>query len=228
MFFVPVPSIFALRSRLPSTTAFIEARKARLRSEGKSDTIDRQPIPLAKVSAHLIKAVIEAEDARFYSHDGIDWEAVAAARAYNRLHAKDRRPRLHGASTITQQLVKNLWLSGDRTWWRKTREAAITLVVEHILTKELILEHYLSAIEWGEHVYGCEAAARSLFGVPAARLTPGQAATLAAMIPSPRWYRAHPAALQRRAGMISRRASGGTAREGEDSGGIPLVESSRP
>jgi monofunctional biosynthetic peptidoglycan transglycosylase len=99
---------------------------------------------------------------------------------------------VHGASTITQQLAKNLWLSGRRTWWRKLREAAIALTLDACVPKNRILEIYLSAIEWGERTYGCEAAARTLFGVPALRLTPGQAAQMAAAIPSPLRRRIHP------------------------------------
>jgi monofunctional biosynthetic peptidoglycan transglycosylase len=200
-----------------------------LRSQHQNDAIDRRPVPLSKVSPNLVSAVIAAEDARFFEHRGIDWLAVSEARTFNERHANDRRPRLHGASTITQQLAKNLWLGGDRTWWRKAREAMIALVMERVLTKEKILEHYLSAIEWGERTYGCEAAARSLFGVPAARLSAEQGAALAAMIPSPRWYTAHPAALQRRAANITRRVGSRLpASDAEDDDEPPAVESPRP
>ncbi len=113
---------------------------------------------------------------------------------------------MHGASTITQQLAKNLWLSGRRTWWRKAREAAIALALDALVPKKRVLEVYLSAIEWGERTYGCEAAARSLFGVPASRVTAAEAAKMAAMIPSPAWYRAHPAAWERRAALVAARA----------------------
>jgi monofunctional biosynthetic peptidoglycan transglycosylase len=99
---------------------------------------------------------------------------------------------VHGASTITQQLAKNLWLSGRRTWWRKAREAAIALTLDACVPKSRILAVYLSAIEWGERTYGCEAAARAFFGVPAFRLTSGQAAQMAAAIPSPLRRRVHP------------------------------------
>jgi monofunctional glycosyltransferase len=190
--FVPLPQIVLLRWRDPSTTAFIRARQERLRAEGKSDAIDRRPVPLARVSPALVAAVVAAEDSRFWEHHGIDWNAVAEARAYNARHARGRRPRVHGASTITQQLVKNLWLSGRRTWWRKAREAAIALALDAFVSKRRILELYLSAIEWGERTYGCEAAARTLFGVPASRLTPDQAARMAAMIPSPLRRAVHP------------------------------------
>jgi monofunctional biosynthetic peptidoglycan transglycosylase len=149
-------------------------------------------VPLSQVSPALVEAVVAAEDARFFEHHGIDWTAVAQAREYNRRHAHDRRPRVHGASTITQQLAKNLWLSGTRTWWRKAREASIALVLDACVPKKRILEVYLSAIEWGERTWGCEAAARALFHVPASRLSAGQAAAMAAMIPSPVRRGVHP------------------------------------
>lgn len=202
---VPVPSILALRFRSPRTTAFIEARKERLRSEGQSDAIKRTPVALSSVSPNLVRAVLAAEDARFFEHHGIDWKAVGEARDYNRRHSRERRPRIRGASTVTQQLAKNLWLSPTRSMFRKAREAAIAVTMEALVPKEKILEHYLSAVEWGERTYGCEAAARSAFGVPASSLSPSQAATLAAMIPNPRWYRAHPERLARRAARIAAR-----------------------
>jgi monofunctional biosynthetic peptidoglycan transglycosylase len=205
--FVPLPQIILLRWRDPSTTAFIRARQERLRAEGKSEAIDRRPVPLAQVSPALVAAVLAAEDARFWEHHGIDWAAVAEAREYNRRHAHDRRPRVRGASTITQQLAKNLWLSGRRSWWRKGREAAIALVLDRLVPKRRLLEVYLSIIEWGERTYGCDAAARSFFGVPVSRITASQAARMAAMIPSPSWYRNHPAAWERRAAVIAVRAS---------------------
>jgi monofunctional biosynthetic peptidoglycan transglycosylase len=110
-FFIPVPRILALRFSPPSTTAFLEARRESLVAAGKSGQIERRPVPLEKVSSHLVTAVLVAEDARFFEHHGIDWDAVKAARARNRRSPK-RRP--VGASTITQQLAKNLWLS-DRS-----------------------------------------------------------------------------------------------------------------
>ena len=131
----------------------------------------------------------------------------------------------HGASTITQQLAKNLWLSGERTWWRKGREAAIALVLDALVPKKKILEHYLSAIEWGDRVWGAEAAARAYFGVPASRLDAGQAAWLAAMIPSPSFYLAHPERHRRRAALIEERAFGhgpeAAETEGEDEADAP-------
>lgn len=202
--FVPVPAIVGLRFGPPRTTAFLEARRERLVSEGRSARIDRRPVPLGKVSPHLVTAVLVAEDARFFEHHGVDLEAVRAARARNARHP-GRRP--VGASTITQQLAKNLWLSPSRSWFRKGREAAIALTMELLVPKRRILEHYLSAIEWGERVYGCEAAARKYFGVPASALTRSQAAWLAAMIPGPRVFLRNPARHERRAARILARMS---------------------
>lgn len=196
---VPVPSIVALRFRAPSTTAFLEARRERLLAEGKDARIDRRPVPLEKVSPNLVTAVLVAEDARFFEHHGLDLDAIRAARERNRRFPK-RRP--IGASTVTQQLAKNLWLSSSRSWLRKGREAAIALAMELLLPKRTILEHYLSAIEWGERVYGCEAAARKYFGVPASALSREQAAWLAAMIPGPRVFLRSPARHERRARRI--------------------------
>jgi len=205
--FVPIPRILALRFSPPSTTAFLEARRESLARAGKDGSIDRRPVPLERVSPHLVTAVLVAEDARFFEHRGIDWEAVKAARARNRRSPK-RRP--IGASTITQQLAKNLWLSPDRSWLRKGREAAIALTMELLLPKRTILAHYLSGIEWGERVYGCEAAARKYFGVPASALTRPQAAWLAAMIPAPRLFLRSPGRHERRAARIlSRMARAG-------------------
>jgi monofunctional biosynthetic peptidoglycan transglycosylase len=209
VFFVPLPSILLLKFRPPASTAFIEARKARLEAEGKPSSIDRQPVPLSQVSPHLVTAVLAAEDSGFYLHRGIDWEAVKRARAYNEAQAKKGGKKLRGASTLTQQLAKNLYLSGERTLWRKAREAAIATVLEVVLTKQEILAHYLSAIEWGETTYGCQAASRRYFKCPASRLSREQAAWLAAMIPSPRLYLANPGRHQRRAARIARFARAG-------------------
>jgi monofunctional biosynthetic peptidoglycan transglycosylase len=205
--FVPLPSIVLLRFRPPATTAFIELRKAKLRAAGKPGSIARSPVPLAAVSPSLVRAVLAAEDSRFYLHHGIDWDAVREAREYNRAQEGRRRPKVRGASTITQQLAKNLYLSPDRSLFRKAREAAIATSMEWILPKERILEHYLSAAEWGESVFGCEAAAKRYFGVSCKSLGPSQAAWLAAMLPGPAWYRARPAVHERRAARIAARAA---------------------
>jgi monofunctional biosynthetic peptidoglycan transglycosylase len=176
-----------------------------LRAQGRSDAIDRRPIRLGQVAPALVRAVLAAEDSRFFEHHGIDWEAVSSARQWNQAHAQSRRRRLRGASTLTQQLVKNLWLTGERTWWRKGREAVLAAALDLLVPKARILEIYLSAIEFGEATYGCEAASRALFGGSASRLSAPQAARLAALIPGPAWYRAHPAAWEHRAELIAQR-----------------------
>ncbi|HSB64127.1 MAG TPA: monofunctional biosynthetic peptidoglycan transglycosylase [Thermoanaerobaculia bacterium] len=203
--FIPLPQILLLRWRDPSSTAFIRARQKRLRAQGKNDAIDRRPVRLGQVAPALVQAVLTAEDSRFFEHHGIDWEAVSSAREWNQAHARSRRRRLHGASTLTQQLAKNLWLTGERSWWRKGREAVLASVLDLFVPKARILEIYLSAIEFGETTYGCEAASRALFGVSASRLSAPQAARLAALIPGPTWYRAHPAAWEHRADLIAQR-----------------------
>lgn len=202
--FVPVPQILLLRVRDPRSTAFIEARRERLRAEGKGDAIRRTPVPLGSVSPHLVRAVVVAEDGNFWTHGGVDWDAVRRAREWNERQRGRKRPRLRGASTITQQLAKNLWLSAERSLWRKAREAAIALALDALVPKGRILEVYLSSIEFGERVYGVEAAAHAYFSTDAARLGREQAAWLAAMIPGPRVYLASPARHARRQAKILR------------------------
>jgi len=139
------------------------------------------------VRAHLAApqaAVVAAEDARFLDHEGFDWEAIQKARARN----VEKGKIVAGASTISQQLAKNLFLSGNRSWLRKGQEALITWMLESTMSKRRILELYLNYAEWGEGVFGADAAARYHFGVPAAALTPQQGAWLAAILPSPRRY----------------------------------------
>ena len=141
-------------------------------------------MPYERISANLKRAVVAAEDARFLDHEGFDWEAIQKARARNEQKGKI----VAGASTISQQLAKNLFLSGNRSWLRKGQEALITWMLENTMSKRRILELYLNYAEWGEGVFGAEAAARYHFGVPAAALTPQQSAWLAAILPSPRRY----------------------------------------
>jgi monofunctional biosynthetic peptidoglycan transglycosylase len=168
----------------PSTTAFMERRLELLRAKNGGATLRRAWIPYERISAHLKRAVVAAEDARFLDHEGFDWEAIQKAMAKNERRGKV----VAGASTISQQLAKNLFLSGERSWLRKGEEAAITWMMERIMSKRRILELYLNVAEWGEGVFGAEAAARYHFGVSAAALGPEQAAWLAAILPSPRRY----------------------------------------
>ena len=170
----------------PESTAFMDSRLAQLREKNPRATLQYQWVPYSKISVNLKRAVVAAEDAKFLDHDGFDWDSIAKAYEKNLKKGKI----VAGGSTISQQLAKNLFLSGGRTWWRKAQEAAITVMLETILTKRRILEIYLNVIEWGAGVFGAEAAARHHFGVTAANLTPEQAAQLAAMVPSPRRYRA--------------------------------------
>jgi monofunctional biosynthetic peptidoglycan transglycosylase len=170
----------------PETTAFMDARLEQLRKKNPRATLQYQWVPYSRISANLKRAVLAAEDAKFLDHDGFDWDSIAKAYEKNLKKGKV----VAGGSTISQQLAKNLFLSGERTWWRKAQEAVITVMLEAILSKRRILEIYLNVIEWGSGVFGAEAAAQHHFGIAAAALAPEQAAQLAAMVPSPRRYRA--------------------------------------
>jgi len=184
----------------PQVTAFMQARLERMREKNERATIRHQWVSYERISTHLKRAIVAAEDAKFLDHEGFDWEAIQ--KAYEKNLKKGRV--VSGGSTISQQLAKNLFLSGERTWWRKAQEAAITFMIEAIMTKRRILEIYLNVIEWGDGVFGAEAAARYHFGGAAASLGPGQAARLAAMVPSPRRYGPgrETAYLQRRTEVI--------------------------
>lgn len=172
----------------PGETAFMEQRLAEMRVKQPKAVIRYQWVPAEKISRQLKRAVIAAEDAKFVEHSGFDWEAIAKAREKN-----ERRGRVaYGGSTITQQLAKNLFLSPDRSYVRKAQEALITVMMEALLPKRRILELYLNVIEWGNGVFGAEAAARRYFGVSAGQLSDEQAARLAAMVPSPRRFERNP------------------------------------
>lgn len=168
----------------PDSTAFMRSRVERLRESEPGARLQYQWVPYQRMSVYLKRAVIAAEDARFVEHDGFDWDGIRKAYEKNLREGEV----VAGGSTITQQLAKNLFLSGDRTWWRKAQEAAITVMIELIMDKRRILELYLNVIEWGDGVFGAEAAAYYHFGMTAAELGPEQAARLAAMVPSPRRY----------------------------------------
>ncbi|MBI3937234.1 MAG: monofunctional biosynthetic peptidoglycan transglycosylase [Betaproteobacteria bacterium] len=170
----------------PGSTAFMDSRLAKLRGKNPEATLQHRWVQYRRISIHLKRAIVAAEDAKFLDHEGFDWEAIQKAYQKN---VRKRRV-VAGGSTISQQLAKNLFLSGERTWWRKAQEAAITFMIETAMSKRRILEIYLNVIEWGNGVFGAEAAARHHFGVPASALTPDQAARLAAMVPSPRRYSA--------------------------------------
>jgi monofunctional biosynthetic peptidoglycan transglycosylase len=168
----------------PGSTAFMDRALEELRETNPRARLQQRWVPYERVSVNLRRAVVAAEDARFLDHEGFDWESIQKAMAKN-----ERRGHVvAGASTISQQLAKNLFLSGERSWLRKGQEAIITWMLEHTMSKRRILELYLNVAEWGEGVFGAEAAARHHFGVPASALTPEQAAWLAAILPSPHRY----------------------------------------
>ncbi len=169
---------------------------------------DRRWVPLSRISPQLVRSVIGAEDARFCEHHGFDWIAIRKAMTHN-----DQRPgRVRGGSTISQQTAKNVFLWPQRNWVRKGLETWFTVLIEAIWGKPRIMEVYLNSIEWGPGVYGAEAAAQANFRVSAARLSPAQAARLAAIIPKPlAWKAARPGPyIQRRGGHIA--AAAGTVR----------------
>jgi len=168
-----------------SQSAFMERQLQRLRAKDSHARLQHQWMPYERISVHLKRAVVAAEDAKFLDHEGFDLEMIHLAMVKNK---KEGRV-VAGASTISQQLAKNLFLSGERSWLRKGQEAIITWMLEQVMTKRRILELYLNYAEWGEGVFGAEAAARQHFGVPAAALSPEQAAWLAAILPSPRRYK---------------------------------------
>ena len=163
----------------PSSTAFMDRHL-----EKPGARVRHAWVPYSRISEHLKRAVVAAEDAKFLDHEGFDWEAIQEAMRKNERRGKV----VAGASTISQQLAKNLFLSGSRSWPRKAQEAAITWMMERMLSKRRILEIYLNVAEWGEGIFGAEAAARHHFGVPAAALSAEQATWLAAILPSPKRY----------------------------------------
>ncbi|WPB56183.1 transglycosylase domain-containing protein [Xylophilus sp. GOD-11R] len=212
----------------PSSTAFQRSEAARLAKAGDTGRWRQQTVAYPALSDNLKRAVIASEDASFARHDGVEWPAIrnawqrnarAEAQAARRLEqaeargrAVDKLPgaRIVGGSTITQQLAKNLFLTGERSLPRKAQELVITLMLEALLSKERILEIYLNNVEWGEGVFGAEAAAQHYFHKPAARLSAYEAARLAVMLPRPRFFEKMPQSgyLSARAGTIAARMGG--------------------
>lgn len=212
---ITFPSISRLRTENPTTTSMIEYRISEAKSEGKEPRKYMIWVPMEQISPNLQRAVLAGEDARFFEHDGFDWKAIEAAwdeavKAGEKeareeceeeakaagTSKKDCKPSdddwippmpsfKRGASTVSQQLAKNLFLSEDRNFLRKGREAVYTYFLERQLSKKRILEIYLNVIEWGDGIYGAEAASRNYFNKSASGLTRDEAAYLAAMIPSP-------------------------------------------
>ena len=176
-----VPNTGVLDDENPTSTAFIDLRRDQAEDAGKPLKLEWQWRPIGKISRYLRAAVVYAEDYNFYRHDGVDWSAMEDALA------TDLRS-FHlgvGGSTITQQLAKNLYLSPNKSFLRKLREMLIAFSLEDHLSKQRILELYLNVVEWGDGVFGAEAAARHWFGHSAQTLTPWEAARLAIALPSP-------------------------------------------
>ncbi|MDX2238601.1 MAG: monofunctional biosynthetic peptidoglycan transglycosylase [Hyphomonadaceae bacterium] len=174
----------------------------------EGEVIQHQPVPIDEISPYMIRAVIAAEDSGFCTHQGFDLEAIRTAMEAN-AKAKERgRARLRGGSTISQQTAKNLFLWPARSWVRKGLETYFTFLIETLWSKRRIMEHYLNAIEFGDGVFGVEAAAQARFGRSAADLTQLQAARLAAVLPSPnRWRADDPGPyVRRRSAQILQRA----------------------
>lgn len=187
----------------PSSSAFMVDRLEIIQEEKPDAELKYLWVDYSKISSNLKRAVIASEDAKFVDHEGFDWEGIEKAYEKNLKKGKI----VAGGSTISQQLAKNLFLSTKRTPWRKGEEALITVMLENILSKQRILEIYLNVIEWGNGVFGAEAASRHYYKTSAAKLSSAQAAKLAAMIPNPRFYDAHKSTsyLNRRTATIQAR-----------------------
>ncbi|MCB5186020.1 monofunctional biosynthetic peptidoglycan transglycosylase [Methylobacillus gramineus] len=187
----------------PSTSAFMRTSLQTLRDDNPDAKLQHQWIEYRKISSNLKRAVVASEDAKFTDHEGFDWDGIQ--KAYEKNWQKGRI--VAGGSTISQQLAKNLFLSTKRTPWRKLEEAVITWMLERMMTKRRIFEIYLNVIEWGNGVFGAEAAARHYYKTSAGGLSSYQAAKLAAMIPNPRYYDKHREArgLNRKTGIIQAR-----------------------
>ena len=216
-------AVFLLRIALmavvdPQSSTFQRSEAWRLLSERQRILWSQQWVDGAALSVHLKRAVIASEDAGFMEHSGVEWDAIERAWEKNqRVQARADRaagqrpgrrpPKVVGGSTISQQLAKNLLLSGERTVLRKGQELLLTAMLETMLSKQRILEIYLNNVEWGEGIFGAQAAARHYFRVDAARLSPEQAARLAVMLPAPKRFEKNPASayvLGRAATIVAR------------------------
>ncbi len=197
------PDVAALAVKRPAATAFIDAYRARQRALGRPAEVAWRWTPYAAISPAIKQAVLVAEDINFFSHHGFEPGEIQSA--MEEALKEGERPR--GASTITQQLAKNLWLSPSRTPWRKIKEAILTWQLERSLSKRRILELYLNVVEFGPGVYGAGAASQRYFGKPAAELGEAEAAQLAASLPNPTSWRpgVDSAAYRRRVAAIQQR-----------------------
>jgi len=179
-----------------------------LQEKNPDTQLKQKWLPYERISRNLKRAIIASEDANFSGHDGVDWDALE--KAYEKNSKRGRV--VSGGSTITQQLAKNLFLSGQKSYIRKGEELIITLMLETVMDKKRIFEIYLNVVEWGNGVFGAEAAARHYYGISASNLSAAQAARLAVMLPNPRYYdqRRGSAYLQKRTNLIMRRMGAST------------------
>jgi len=191
------------RSFNPSASAFMTEQLARLQEEDPEAELRHKWVPYERISHNLKRALIASEDAKFVDHEGFDWDGIQKAMEKNQKRGRT----VAGGSTISQQLAKNLFLSASRTPWRKAEEALITVMLESFLDKQRIFELYLNVIEWGNGLFGIEAASRKYFHVHASQLSASQAAYLAAMVTNPRYYQLHrnDRHLLHKAGVIMQR-----------------------
>ena len=187
----------------PGSTSFMRQQESALQERNPQAKIQYRWVPYDRISTNLKRAIIASEDSHFSDHQGVDWDALQ--KAYEKNNRKGKV--VSGGSTITQQLAKNLFLSGDRSYVRKAQEFIITYMLEFWMDKERIFEIYLNVVEWGVGVFGAEAAAQHYYGVPAASLSASQAARLAVMLPKPRFYDKNRGSgyLAGRTGLILRR-----------------------
>lgn len=221
----------------PQSTTFQRSEAWRLLTQAKQQPWRQTWTPYAQISTHLKRAVIASEDAGFSEHSGVEWEALekawdrnlkAQARADQLNEKLDQRaeragsanspgngrprvePKVVGGSTISQQLAKNLFLSSERSMARKAQEFVITFMLEGLMSKRRLLEIYLNNVEWGEGIFGAQAAAAHYFRAPPSQLSPAQAARLAVMLPAPKRFERRPAStyLIGRAQVIQRRMAG--------------------
>ena len=211
------PDVAYLRDHNPQTTSFMKFREEQWRRQGLMKQVKTAWVPLGSISPHLVKAVVVSEDAKFWSHNGFDFAAMRYA-AQENFGAKKLK---FGASTISQQLVKNLYLKPSKNFFRKAAEAILTWRLERTLPKRRILEIYLNVIEWGDGIFGIEQAARHYYGKSAADLSPEESSRLAVVLPNPR--KLNPLSdgryVERRSGIIYRRMNPLRAHSSELSSG---------
>jgi monofunctional glycosyltransferase len=224
---IPWFSVARLATENPAETALMRQRRKEADAEKKPYQVKQNWIPLSRVPRQVVDAIIVAEDGTFFEHGGIDWFEVQESLERNLEEGRAAR----GASTITQQLAKNLYLSTSKDPVRKLKEVLITLLMERFLTKQRILELYVNIIEWGRGVFGIDAAARAYFGKPASALTLEEGTRLAAVIPSPLRHRPDTDSryvLRRKAIVLNRMNARRMAGAEEPAGGLIVPQPSVP